>query len=69
MVGKRIVSFAFVSLGSVVNVCVCISCMQEYGGCLVFLILVSSAVGGLATVFSVVDHGAMGDGITDDLEV
>ncbi|CAL9050931.1 unnamed protein product [Musa banksii] len=53
---------------SVVNVCVCISCMQEYGGCLVFLILVSSAVGGLATVFSVVDHGAMGDGITDDLE-
>ncbi|CAD5173883.1 unnamed protein product [Musa acuminata subsp. malaccensis] len=68
MVGKRIVSFAFVSLGSVVNVCVCISCMQEYGGCLVFLILVSSAVGGLATVFSVVDHGAMGDGMTDDLE-
>ncbi|CAL9084879.1 unnamed protein product [Musa textilis] len=68
MVGKLVVSFAFVSLGSVVNVCVCISCMQEYEGFLVFLVLVSSAVGGLATVISVVDHGAIGDGIIDDLE-
>ncbi|KAJ8486433.1 hypothetical protein OPV22_018918 [Ensete ventricosum] len=68
MVGKLVVSFAFMSLSSVVNVCGRISCMQEYKGCLVFLILVSSAVGGLATVISVLDHGAIGDGITDDLE-